>query len=175
MVRVFIGLGSNLGDREAALRAALGALAATDGVRVLARSALYETDPVGPPPQAPYLNAAAMIETSLSAQPLLARLHEIESAAGRIREGAARNSARTLDLDILLFGDATIDEAGLVVPHPRLHERPFVLTPLRELAARVRHPVLGATIEELELRVRDERSVRRVEERAEESGWRSRP
>lgn len=147
-VRAFVALGSNLGDRAAQLAAAVAGLGATPGVRLLACSSLYETEPVGPPGQGPYLNAALLLETSLAPRALLARLHELEGAAGRARSGV-RNEARTLDLDLLLFGDLCIDEPGLTVPHPRLHERPFVLAPLRELAPGARHPRLGRSVGEL--------------------------
>jgi 2-amino-4-hydroxy-6-hydroxymethyldihydropteridine diphosphokinase len=157
-MRCFVALGSNLGDREAALRAALGRLAATPGVVLVAVSRLWETEPVGPP-QPAYLNAAAALDTTLSARELLARLLAIEREAGRTR-GAERNAPRTLDLDLLLFGDESIDEPGLVVPHPRLAQRAFVLEPLAEIAAELRHPALGASIAELAARVRDPRAAR---------------
>jgi 2-amino-4-hydroxy-6-hydroxymethyldihydropteridine diphosphokinase len=147
-VAAFVSLGSNLGDREAHLARALAGLRATPGVRALACSSLYETEPVGPPGQGPYLNAVARLETRLAPRALLARCLALERAAGRVRSGV-RNEARTLDVDLLLYGDASIDEPGLVVPHPRLHERPFVLAPLRELAPEARHPGLGRSVAEL--------------------------
>jgi 2-amino-4-hydroxy-6-hydroxymethyldihydropteridine diphosphokinase len=147
-VVAYVGLGSNLGDREARLRAALDGLRTTPGVASLACSSLYETAPVGPPGQGPYLNAVARLETRLAPRALLARLQALERAAGRVRSGV-RNEARTLDLDLLLYGDACIDEPGLEVPHPRLHERPFVLAPLRELAPDEVHPRLGRPVREL--------------------------
>jgi 2-amino-4-hydroxy-6-hydroxymethyldihydropteridine diphosphokinase len=158
----WIGLGSNLGDRETQLCAALRALRDTDGVRIVAVSSIYETDPVGPGAQGPYLNAAARLRTTLAPRALLERLLAIEAEAGRIR-GAERNAARTLDLDLLLYGQRRISEPGLEVPHPRLHERPFVLEPLCDVAAELRHPVLGESIAVLARRVRDPAAVRRRE------------
>ncbi|MBW2540567.1 MAG: 2-amino-4-hydroxy-6-hydroxymethyldihydropteridine diphosphokinase [Deltaproteobacteria bacterium] len=158
--RVYVAMGSNLGDRDAHLAAGLAALRATEGIEVVAVSPLYETDPVGPPPQGPYLNGAIQLATRLDPAALLERLLEIEAAEGRTR-GVERNAARTLDLDLLLYGDRELAEPGLEIPHPRLAERPFVLEPLRDLAAEFVHPVLGETIEALALRVRDPAAVRR--------------
>ena len=159
MSRAFISLGSNLGDRGAHLQRALDALRATRGIRWLGVSRIYETDPVGPLPQGPYLNAVAEIETELEPRALLLRLLEIETEEGRIRSGV-RDEARTLDLDLLLFGDRCIDEEELIVPHPRLHERCFVLEPLSELAPQWVHPRSGVTVAELAARVRDPLAVR---------------
>lgn len=156
-----IALGSNLGDRAARLRGALDALDATPGTELITVSAFYETDPVGPAPQGPYLNAAARLRTVLSPRDLLGRLQEIEAAAGRVR-GPEKNAARSLDLDLLLYGELQIDEAGLTVPHPRLHERAFVLEPLAEIAADAIHPVLGERIDALAARVRNPAAVRRL-------------
>ncbi|CAG0948952.1 2-amino-4-hydroxy-6-hydroxymethyldihydropteridinediphosphokinase [Myxococcaceae bacterium] len=161
VVDAFVSLGSNLGDREATLRMALSALAATPETSLVAVSSWYETDPVGPAPQGPYLNAAARLRTTLSARDLLDRLLAIERKAGRVRS-AERNAARTLDLDLLLYGVQRIDEPGLLVPHPRLHERGFVLEPLAEIAGERRHPRLGVAIAELAARVRDATAVRRL-------------
>ncbi len=157
-MRCFVGLGSNLGDREAELRDALARLAAAPGVAVVAVSRLYETEPVGPP-QGAYLNAAAALDTVLSPRALLGTLLAIEREAGRVRSGRP-DEPRTLDLDLLLFGAESLDEPGLVVPHPRLAERAFVLEPLAELAGELRHPRLGASIAELAARVRSPRAVR---------------
>jgi 2-amino-4-hydroxy-6-hydroxymethyldihydropteridine diphosphokinase len=155
----FVSLGSNLGDRQVHLQRGLDALRATPGIARVESSRVYETDPVGPPPQGPYLNAVAKIETELPPRTLLERLLEIEAAEGRLRRGV-RNEARTLDLDLLLFGDCCIDEEGLTVPHPRMQERVFVLEPLCELASHRVHPRSGATIAELAARVRDPVAVR---------------
>ena len=151
MTRSYVGLGSNLGDREAFLVGARAALAATPGVSVVAASRLYETEPVGPP-QGRYLNAALALDTTLVAHVLLERLLEIEQAAGR-RRGPERNAPRTLDLDLLLFGDACIETPELSLPHPRLHERAFVLVPLAEIAADVVHPRLAVSVRDLAVSV----------------------
>jgi 2-amino-4-hydroxy-6-hydroxymethyldihydropteridine diphosphokinase len=133
VVRVYVGLGSNLGDREETLRAAVARLSASPGVELVAISTLIETDPVGPIADQPrFLNGAVVLETSLSPRELLDRLLEIEAEFGRTREGPP-GGPRTLDLDLLLYGDERVDEPGLRVPHPRLHERSFVLEPLEEL------------------------------------------
>ena len=133
MTRAYVGLGANLGDRERALRAAVDALAAEDGVEVVSVSVLRETEPVGVGQQPLYLNGAAELETTLTARRLLDRLLAVEQRFGRIRV-PGEQAPRTLDLDLLLYGDEVIDEPGLTVPHPRLHERRFVLEPLAELA-----------------------------------------
>jgi 2-amino-4-hydroxy-6-hydroxymethyldihydropteridine diphosphokinase len=135
-MRAYIGLGSNLGDRERTLRAAVAALAANPAVEVLAVSTLRETAPVGPVTDQPrFLNGAVAVETMLSARELLDLLLSIEAAFGRTREGPV-GGPRTLDLDLLLYGDDRVAEPGLEVPHPRLHERAFVLEPLAELGWR---------------------------------------
>lgn len=156
-----MALGSNLGHRAEHLSAALRELDASRGVRVAAVSPVYETDPVGPPPQGPYLNAVVRLETRVAPRALLERLLEIEASRGRTR--GERDAARTLDLDLLLYGARRIDEPGLSVPHPRLHERAFVLEPLGDLAPDLVHPTLRETIRALAARVRDPASVRRLE------------
>jgi len=132
----YLGLGSNLGDREALLRAAIAALDATPGVRVTSISSLYETPPWGPVPQGPYLNACVALDTTLSPRELLTLCLAIERDHGR--ERAIRWGPRTLDMDVLLYGDESIDEEGLIVPHPRMAERAFVLVPLAEIAPDLR-------------------------------------
>jgi 2-amino-4-hydroxy-6-hydroxymethyldihydropteridine diphosphokinase len=134
--RAFIGLGANLGDREGTIRAALDALAEADGVEVVAVSSLRETEPVGVGAQPLFLNGAAELETSLGARELLDLLLETERRFGRERV-PGEHGPRTLDLDLLLYGDERIDEPGLTVPHPRLRERAFVLEPLAELNAEI--------------------------------------
>ena len=136
-----IGLGSNLGDARALFAAALDALGRLPQTRVLATSSYYASAPFeadGPD----YLNAVARIETRLSPRELLEAMQRIELAHGRVR--GVRNAPRTLDLDLLLYADERIDEPGLVVPHPRLHERAFVLVPLAEIAPAQEVPGLGA-------------------------------
>jgi 2-amino-4-hydroxy-6-hydroxymethyldihydropteridine diphosphokinase len=154
----FVGMGSNLGERLTILRAAVRGLRATPGVTGLRVSPLYETDPVGPP-QGPYLNAVAALETSLEPDELLRRLQDLERAAGRQRT-SERNAPRTLDLDLLLHGELRVALPGLTVPHPRLHERAFVLEPLAALCPERIHPVLGTTIAVLAERARDPAAVR---------------
>jgi 2-amino-4-hydroxy-6-hydroxymethyldihydropteridine diphosphokinase len=129
---VYIGLGSNLGDREATIRRALELLAAQGDIEVEAVSSLRDTDPVGYEDQPRFLNGAAALRTRLSAQALLRRLQAVERELGRDRSGP-RFGPRTIDLDLLLYGKEVIDAAGLVVPHPRLTERRFVLEPLLDL------------------------------------------
>ena len=132
MTIAYVGLGANLGDREATIRAALAALAEEDGIDVVAVSILRETEPVGVGPQPLFLNGAAELETSLTARELLDRLLATEQRFGRVRI-PGEHGPRTLDLDLLLYGTARIEEPGLTIPHPRLHERAFVLEPLAEL------------------------------------------
>jgi 2-amino-4-hydroxy-6-hydroxymethyldihydropteridine diphosphokinase len=128
-----VGLGSNLGDREATLRRALELLA--DGeVRVVAVSSLRETEPVGFLDQPPFLNGAAVVETELEPRALLERLLAVERSLGRTRGDGPRYGPRTVDLDLLLYDERELAEPGLELPHPRLHERRFALEPLAELA-----------------------------------------
>lgn len=128
----YVALGSNLGDREDHLRRALADLAERGDIRLLRCSSFHETEPVGGPPgQGRYLNAVAAIETTLAPRALLDRLLAVEQLHGRAR--GERNGPRTLDLDLLLYGDEQIDEPGLTVPHPRMCDRDFVLLPLAEV------------------------------------------
>jgi len=135
-----VGLGSNLGEREATLWKALEGLGATEGIEVLAISSFRETEPVGVVDQPRFVNAAAALETSLSPRELLERLLDVERSLGRDRAVEERWGPRTLDLDLLLYGGESIDEPGLEVPHPRLTERAFVLEPLLELDPDLRLP-----------------------------------
>jgi 2-amino-4-hydroxy-6-hydroxymethyldihydropteridine diphosphokinase len=143
MTRSFVGLGSNLGDPQEQIRWALELLAAEDGVQVVAVSTLRETDPVGYEDQPRFLNGAAELRTSLSARELLDRLLGIERRLGRVRGEGPRFGPRTIDLDLLLHGDEVVVEPGLVVPHPRLHERRFALEPLAELDPALEIPGRG--------------------------------
>jgi 2-amino-4-hydroxy-6-hydroxymethyldihydropteridine diphosphokinase len=148
VTRAFVGLGANLGDREAAIRQAAELLGA---VRL---SSIRETEPWGYEEQPRFLNAVAELETQLGPRVLLDRLVEIERGLGRTRDGP-RWGPRTIDLDLLVYGDEVIDEPGLTVPHPRLHERSFVLEPLAELDPELVVPGRGrvlALLRELESR-----------------------
>jgi 2-amino-4-hydroxy-6-hydroxymethyldihydropteridine diphosphokinase len=145
VTRAYIALGANLGDRRATLESAMNELSQIG--TIVARSSIYETDPWGFDDQPPYLNAVAAIETEFSAGELLDALLAIEKRHGRIR--TFQNAPRTLDLDLLLFGDQQLQTARLTVPHPRLHERAFVLVPLNDVAANVDVPGQDATVSEL--------------------------
>ena len=132
MTRAYVGLGANLGDRERTLHEAVAALGAEEGIEVTAVSTLRVTEPVGVGEQPLFLNGAAVLDTTLGARELLDRLLAVEQRFGRVRV-PGEHGPRTLDLDLLLYGDEQIDEPDLAVPHPRLHERRFVLEPLAEL------------------------------------------
>lgn len=155
---VYLGLGSNLGDRAANLAAALTALA--EAGRVEAVSLLYETAPLYVTDQPPFLNAACRLRTSLAPPALLAALQAIERALGR--RPTRRYGPRVVDLDILLYGERQFVSETLTIPHPRLPERAFALAPLAELAPEAIHPVLGQTIAELLRQAPGREGVRRV-------------
>ena len=146
MKRVYLSLGSNLGDREANLRAAIAQLG-TPGVRILRVSSLYETEPMEVRDQPWFLNLVVEAETGLFPKQLLARIRKIDLALGRKR--VRPKGPRTIDIDILLYGESIIDTAELTVPHPRMAERRFVLEPLAELAPDLRHPVSRRSMSEL--------------------------
>ena len=141
MTTAFLGIGSNLGDREANLGQAIELLSAEDGIEVVAVSEIRETDPVGPVEQGPFLNGAVKVDTSLGPRELLDRLLSVENRLGRVR--SERWGPRTIDLDLLLYGGERVDEPGLTVPHPRLHERRFALEPLLDLDPALEIPGLG--------------------------------
>ena len=162
MARVYIGLGANVGNREANLRMALRGM--TRMSRVEAVSALYESEPVGPE-QPVYYNAVCCIETGLEPASLLRFLQGLEHEIGR-RPGGPRWGPRPIDLDILLYEERVLEGEDLVIPHPRVAERAFVLVPLAGITPEMRHPVLGLTIVELAAAV-DAEGVRRIAE----SGW----
>jgi 2-amino-4-hydroxy-6-hydroxymethyldihydropteridine diphosphokinase len=141
VTRAYVGLGANLGEREETLREAVRILDRALDVDVIAVSELRETEPVGPIAQPPFLNGAVALETALSARELLELLLDVERSLGRIRE--ERWGPRVVDLDLLLYGDDVVDEPGVEVPHPRLHERRFALEPLAELNPELELPGRG--------------------------------
>lgn len=148
--RAFIGLGGNVGDAPATLQSALAALAGLPQTRLLAASRLYRTAPVGGIAQADFSNAVAELESGLGAADLLQALLAIERAHGRDRQREQRWGPRTLDLDLLLYGDEIMALDGLIVPHPRMAERRFVLEPLLEIAPQIQIPGIGSAAEALQ-------------------------
>jgi 2-amino-4-hydroxy-6-hydroxymethyldihydropteridine diphosphokinase len=148
LTRAYVGLGANLDDREATIRRAVERLGAEPRIEVVAVSTLRETEPVGYADQPSFLNGALAIETGLSPRDLLDRLLAVERELGRVREAGPRYGPRTIDLDLLLYGDVVVDEPGLAVPHPRLAERRFALEPLHELDPSLRLPD-GRAVQEL--------------------------
>lgn len=140
----YVGLGSNLGDRDAQIHAAIEQLAALPDTRVTKVSSIYETEPVGEVEQPWFLNAVARLETELAPRQLLWNLLRIERALGRVRR--QRRGPRTIDLDLLLCDDLVVDEPGIRLPHPELSHRGFVLVPLVELDPMLVHPVTGLTM-----------------------------
>lgn len=156
-----VALGSNLGDRAGAIRAAFVRLGGLAGTRVLRASALFETLPVGPGEQGLYLNAAAVLATTLPPDELLGGLLETERELGRDRSSGERWGPRVIDLDLLLYGEQTLSGPGLTLPHPRMCERAFVLVPLAEVAGDWPVPGVGLTVGELAARA-DARGVVRL-------------
>jgi 2-amino-4-hydroxy-6-hydroxymethyldihydropteridine diphosphokinase len=142
VTRAYVGLGANLGSREETLRRAVELLGDADGVEVVAVSELHETDPVGVVDQPRFLNGAVEVDTTRTPRELLDLLLEIERSLGRMR--AERWGPRTVDLDLLVYGDEVVDEPGLRVPHPHLHERRFALEPLADLDPELEVPGRGA-------------------------------
>jgi 2-amino-4-hydroxy-6-hydroxymethyldihydropteridine diphosphokinase len=143
VARAFVGLGSNLGDPQELIAAALELLGSEEGIEVVAVSTLRETDPVGYEDQPRFLNGAAELDTELPPLELLGRLLEIERRLGRVRGQGPRFGPRTIDLDLLLVDGVILDEPGLTLPHPRLQERRFVLEPLAELDPALEIPGRG--------------------------------
>jgi 2-amino-4-hydroxy-6-hydroxymethyldihydropteridine diphosphokinase len=144
MTRAYVGLGANLGPREATLVRAADLIAAVPGVQVLEPSSFVETEPVGVTDQPDFVNGAVALETTLTARELLDALLAVERELGRAREEGERWGPRVIDLDLLLYGDEVVDEPGLTVPHPRLHERRFALEPLAELEPSLEIPGRGS-------------------------------
>jgi 2-amino-4-hydroxy-6-hydroxymethyldihydropteridine diphosphokinase len=147
MTLAYVALGANLGPREITLLRAVDLLAETEGIDVQAVSQLRETEPVGVVEQPRFLNGAVAVETSLPSRALLERLLEVERTLGRVRD--VRWGPRFVDLDLLVYGDQQIDEPGLRVPHPRLHERRFALEPLAELDPELTIPGIGRVVDAL--------------------------
>jgi 2-amino-4-hydroxy-6-hydroxymethyldihydropteridine diphosphokinase len=141
--RAFVGVGANLGRRRATVRAAIELLAADEEIEVQRVSTLRETEPVGYLDQPPFLNGVVAVATALPPRELLRRLLAIERRLGRVRGAGPRFGPRVIDLDLLLYGDEVVDEPGLTIPHPRLHERRFALEPLAELEPGLEIPGRG--------------------------------
>jgi len=150
MQDVYLGLGSNLGDREAMLRGAIRAIGALRGAALTASSPVYETPPMGPQDQDAYLNMAVQVRTPLEPIELVASLQQIELDLGRMARDQRRHwGPREIDIDVLLYGDRVIDRPGLTIPHPGMHERWFVLKPLADIAPRMIHPLLNRSVQDL--------------------------
>ena len=159
-MRAFVGLGSNLGERETLIGQALDELAALPDTTLVRVSSLYDTEPVGVIEQPRFLNAVAMLDTELTARQLLWNLQRIEARLGRTR--SQRWGPRTMDLDLLLYGDLVIEEDDLRLPHPELAQRAFVLVPLVELDPQVTHPASGLSVVQMLSRLEHKSPVKRI-------------
>ena len=167
MADVYLGLGSNLGDRLGHLQAAIHAIASLEGTRLVAQSPVYETPPMGPQDQGAYLNQAAHLRTELNADELLKALQSIELQIGRAERSKRQHwGPREIDIDVLLFGAKVIDEPAMQVPHPGMTERWFVLKPLADLAGEFTHPTWDKSLSQL-LEALEKRSPELVGEIAE--------
>ncbi len=159
-MRAFVGMGSNLGEREALIGQALDELAALPDTTLIRASSLYDTEPVGVVEQPRFLNAVAMLDTELTARQLLWNLQRIEARLGRTR--SQRWGPRTMDLDLLLYGDLVIEEDDLRLPHPELARRAFVLVPLVELDPQITHPVSGLSVVQMLARLEHKSPIKRI-------------
>lgn len=160
--KVYLGLGSNLGNREQNLRKALAVLDETDGITLRSASSCYETQPVGPVTgQDDFYNAAVEIDTTLSPQELLTRIKWVERELGRV--SGERWGPRVIDIDILLWDNGILEAEGLTIPHPEMTTRAFVLTPLAEIAPHVVHPTARKSVAELASQLDDAHRVRRLD------------
>ena len=162
MSRACVSIGSNLGQRDQNCEQAVERLANLDATRLIARSSLFETEPEGVTDQPAFINLAVVLETEKTAAELLKGMLAIEADLGRVR--TIRWGPRTIDLDLLLFGDQIITSSELTVPHPRMHERRFVLAPLAELAPEAVHPILNKTVPGLLAELASDKRVARLEE-----------
>ncbi|HVP38420.1 MAG TPA: 2-amino-4-hydroxy-6-hydroxymethyldihydropteridine diphosphokinase [Candidatus Saccharimonadales bacterium] len=159
MKRVFVGIGSNVGEREAYIRRAVELLALLPQTQLVRLSSLYDSDPVGVLDQPPFLNAVAMLETDLAPRQLLWNLNLVEHQLGRVR--TQRWGPRTIDLDILFYSNLVLDEPDLTLPHPEIEHRAFVLIPLNELDPFLPHPRTGLVVSEMLKRLKSHPAVRR--------------
>ncbi len=169
MTDIYLGVGSNLGDKQENIRKALELLHEKCEVRAV--SSLYNTEPVGFADQDWFLNGAVKIETELAPDDLRSFLRSIEERLGK--KSVRKNGPRTIDLDILFYGNRTLNEVGLTIPHPRLHERLFVLAPLDEICPAFVHPLLNRSVRDLKSGLKDEHKVQKISEDTEEIEARS--